>query len=177
MKKARFSIISGNSIYLQERERAFVATDLVIRPARMEDIDAMAGLLSVLFAVEEDFSADIDKQRAGLEMFFKHPDGRQVIVAEHQQQVVGMCSAQLLISTAAGGWKAIVEDVVVAEPFRGRGIGKKLLDALAEWAERLGARRMDLLADRNNSAALDFYERLRWRSTNLIALQKSGQTD
>ena len=154
-----------------------MVTDLVIRPARREDIAAMAGLLSLLFAVEEDFSADRDKQRAGLEMFFKHPAGRYLIVAEHQQQVIGMCSAQLLISTAAGGWKALVEDVVVAEQFRGQGIGKKLLDALAGWAERQGVIRMDLLADRNNSTALDFYERLRWRSTSLIALQKSGQTD
>ena len=154
-----------------------MVTDLVIRPARLEDIAAMAGLLSLLFAVEEDFSADRDKQRAGLEMFFKHPDGRYLIVAEYQQQVIGMCSAQLLISTAAGGWKALVEDVVVAEQFRGQGIGKKLLDALADWAERQGVIRMDLLADRNNSTALDFYERLRWRSTSLIALQKSGQTD
>ena len=154
-----------------------MATDLVIRPARIEDINAMAGLLSLLFAVEEDFSADIDKQRAGLEMFFKHPDGRQVIVAEHQQQVIGMCSAQLLISTAAGGWKALVEDVVVAEQFRGQGIGKKLLDELAGWAERQGARRMDLLADRNNSAALDFYDRLQWCRTNLIALQKPGRPE
>lgn len=154
-----------------------MVTDLVIRPARLEDIAAMAGLLSLLFAVEEDFSADRDKQRAGLEMFFKHPAGRYLIVAEHQQQVIGMCSAQLLISTAAGGWKALVEDVVVAEQFRGQGIGKKLLDALAGWAERQGVIRMDLLADRNNSTALDFYERLRWRSTSLIALQKSGQTD
>ena len=154
-----------------------MATDLVIRPARIEDINAMAELLSLLFAVEEDFLADIDKQRAGLEMFFKHPDGRQVIVAEHQQQVIGMCSAQLLISTAAGGWKALVEDVVVAEQFRGQGIGKKLLDELAGWAERQGARRMDLLADRNNSAALDFYDRLQWCRTNLIALQKSGRPE
>ena len=154
-----------------------MVTDLVIRPARLEDIAAMAGLLSLLFAVEEDFSADRDKQRAGLEMFFKHPAGRYLIVAEHQQQVIGMCSTQLLISTAAGGWKALVEDVVVAEQFRGQGIGKKLLDALAGWAEQQGVIRMDLLADRNNSAALDFYDRLRWRSTNLIALQKSGQTD
>ena len=153
-----------------------MATDLVIRPARIEDITAMAGLLALLFAVEEDFLADKEKQLAGLEMFFKHKEGRCLIVAEHQQQVIGMCSAQLLISTAAGGWKALVEDVVVAEQFRGQGVGKKLLDELAGWAEQQGVIRMDLLADRNNSAALDFYERLQWRSTNLVALQKSGQT-
>ena len=44
-------------------------TDVTIRPARQDDIAAMAELLSMLFAVEEDFAVDTDKQRAGLEMF------------------------------------------------------------------------------------------------------------
>lgn len=151
--------------------------DLLIRPARFEDVDAMVELISVLFAVEEDFAADRDKQRAGLELFFKYPAGRHLIVAEHQQQVIGMCSAQLLISTAAGGWKALIEDVVVEEKFRGQGIGKRLLDALAEWAKQQGVKRMDLLADRNNSTGLNFYDQLQWRSTNLVALQKPMKTD
>lgn len=151
--------------------------DLLIRPARFEDVDALVELISVLFAVEEDFAADRDKQRAGLELFFNHPEGRHLIVAEHQQQVIGMCSAQLLISTAAGGWKALIEDVVVEERFRGQGIGKRLLDALAEWAKQQGVRRMDLLADCNNSTGLNFYDQLQWRRTNLVALQKPLKTD
>jgi GNAT superfamily N-acetyltransferase len=47
-----------------------------------------------------------------------------------------------------------------------------LLAALEEWAGRHGARRLDLLADRGNAAALAFYDKLRWQKTNLIALQK-----
>lgn len=151
--------------------------DVVIRPAQHKDIDAMVELISLLFTVEEDFSADMDKQRYGLEMFFKYPAGRSLIVAEQQQKVIGMCSTQLLISTAAGGWKALIEDVVVDERFRGQGIGKKLLDALAEWAERQGVRRMDLLADCNNAAGLTFYDQLQWQRTNLVALQKPRKAD
>ena len=145
--------------------------DLLIRPARFEDVDAMVELISLLFAVEEDFSVDADKQRAGLEMFFQYPDGRYLVVAEKQQQVVGMCSAQLLISTAEGGWKAIIEDVVVAKQLRGQGIGKRMLAELADWAAQQGASRKDLLADRDNIDGLKFYDRLNWRRTNLIALQ------
>ena len=149
-------------------------TDVTIRPARQDDIAAMAELLSMLFAVEEDFAVDTDKQRAGLEMVFQYPDGRYLVVAEKQHQVVGMCSAQLLISTAEGGWKAIIEDVVVAKQLRGQGIGKRMLDELADWAGLQGASRKDLLADRDNIDGLKFYDRLNWRRTNLIALQKRG---
>ena len=118
---------------------------------------------------------DRDKQRSGLEMFLKYPTGRCLLVAEQEQKVIGMCSAQILISTAEGGWKALVEDVVVAEGFRGLGVGKKLLGSLEEWAKRQGVTRMDLLADRNNAKGLEFYDHLQWRKTNLIALQKHGK--
>ena len=36
-----------------------------------------------------------------------------VLVAEYNKKVVGMCTGQLLVSTAEGGFKVIVEDVVV----------------------------------------------------------------
>jgi len=143
-----------------------------IRPARPDDIDAMVHLISLVFLMEADFTIDAEKQRRGLTLFFENPVGRCLLVAEYRRQVVGMCSAQLLVSTAAGGWKALVEDVVVAEAFRGRGIARRLLAGLEEWAGRHGVRRLDLLADRGNAAALAFYDILQWKTTNLIALQK-----
>ena len=168
--------MNGDAITLW-KGNVFMTTGLVIRLAQPADIEAMAELISLLFTVEEDFFVDRDKQRSGLEMFLKYPTGRCLLVAEQEQKVIGMCSAQILISTAEGGWKALIEDVVVAEGFRGLGIGKKLLGALEEWAKRQDVTRMDLLADRNNAKGLEFYDHLQWRKTNLIALQKHGKAD
>jgi ribosomal protein S18 acetylase RimI-like enzyme len=143
-----------------------------VRPARAADLDAMAALIAIIFAVEADFVADAAKQRQGLAMFLEQPAGRCLLVAEIQEKVAGMCSAQLLISTAEGGWKAVVEDVVVAREFQGQGVGRKMLTALEEWAASQGVRRLDLLADRDNQRGLGFYSRTGWKKTNLIALQK-----
>ncbi|WP_371364608.1 hypothetical protein SRRS_52560 [Sporomusa rhizae] len=149
-----------------------MVTDIILRKAQPEDINAMVGLISLLFSVEKDFLIDEAKQRRGLEMFLEHPDGRYLLVAEYQQKVIGMCSAQLLVSTAEGGWKAIVEDVVVAKEYRGLRIGRKMISALEEWAVSQGVKRLDLLADCNNSSGLKFYDKMQWNRTNLIALQK-----
>jgi GNAT superfamily N-acetyltransferase len=67
-----------------------------------------------------------------------------------------------------------VEDLVVAEEERGRGIGRRLLDAIEAWARAEGAARLQLLADRENAPALAFYARLGWRSTRLIGLRRGG---
>ncbi|SDF13050.1 GNAT family N-acetyltransferase [Sporomusa acidovorans] len=147
-------------------------SDVVIRKAQTSDIDSMVALISIIFSLEADFQVDVAKQRRALEMFFEYSSGRCLFVAEYQQNVIGMCSAQLLLSTAEGGWKALVEDVVIAREYQRLGIGGKMLSVLEEWAVGQGAKRLDLLADLNNSKGLSFYHKMHWHKTNLIALQK-----
>lgn len=142
----------------------------VIRPARAEDLDAMVGLLQALFAIEADFAADADRQRRGLHLLLA--DERAcLLVAEAGGSVAGMCSGQLLVSTAEGGPSLLVEDVVVDEKRRGQGLGRLLVEAVSAWGVRRGATRLQLLADRNNEPALAFYRRLGWDGTELICLR------
>ncbi|ACV63644.1 GCN5-related N-acetyltransferase [Desulfofarcimen acetoxidans DSM 771] len=145
---------------------------IVIRKARAKDIEAMVGLLELLFKIETDFDFDWDKQRRGLEMMLDEENHRCLIVAELHQEIIGMCSAQLLVSTAEGGLKSIIEDVVIAKSFRGQGVAKRLLLKLEEWALNQGVKRLDLVADRHNGTALRFYKNMNWQSTDLICLQK-----
>ena len=97
---------------------------------------------------------------------------RQVFVAEKNGEVVGMCSIQTLISTAEGGLVGLVEDVVVREGNRGKGIGNALMGAVDDWARRHALKRLQLLADRDNAPALKFYELRGWKMTNLICVRK-----
>lgn len=138
----------------------------LIRPAQQKDVEQLVGLLHSLFTIEEDFSADTGKQRCGLELMLAGAHS-QVLVAEADGQVVGMCTGQVVISTAEGGPAILVEDMVVAEGYRGQGIGRLLLSVLIDWSRGLGATRMQLLADRNNQPALDYYRHLGWQQTAL----------
>jgi ribosomal protein S18 acetylase RimI-like enzyme len=143
----------------------------MIRPATDTDIPAMVSLLRQLFAIEEDFVFDAARQQRGLELLL---DGATalVLVAEENGAVVGMATAQLLISTAEGAPSLIIEDVVVTPARQHRGIGSELLERLAEWGAGRGASRMQLLADRTNDRALDFYRQKDWLQTQLICLRK-----
>jgi GNAT superfamily N-acetyltransferase len=82
-----------------------------------------------------------------------------------------MCSGQLLVSTAEGGFSLLVEDVVVDEKWRGRGVGRLMMEAISDYARGKNVRRLQLLADRNNTPALAFYHRLGWKGTELICLR------
>ncbi|MFA7347817.1 MAG: GNAT family N-acetyltransferase [Desulfurivibrionaceae bacterium] len=142
-----------------------------IRPALLGDLDGLVDLLRMLFAIEADFAFDAALQRRGLAMLLAH-EGAVILVAEAAGRVVGMCSGQLTISTAEGGFSLLVEDVVVAEAWQGKGVGRALLAALEQWAADRKIGRLQLLADRNNAAALEFYRRLGWQGTELICQRR-----
>lgn len=141
-----------------------------VRAAQAGDIDTLVLLLKSLFAIERDFQFDSSRQQRGLAMMLDNPGGC-LLVAEAEGRVVGMCSGQLLVSTAEGGPALLVEDVVVFEQWRGRGVGRLLMEALGQWAGKRKVSRLQLLADRNNAPALGFYRRLGWKNTELICLR------
>ena len=143
-----------------------------IRTATKEDIPAMAELLHQLFAIEIDFTPDYAKQVRGLELLIKHETAR-ILIAEIDQQIVGMCTVQILVSTAMGCEVGAVEDVVIDVSRRGQGIGSALMLELERWAVSNGLGRLQLRADRDNSPALCFYRQQGWKHTNLIGWIKT----
>jgi GNAT superfamily N-acetyltransferase len=147
---------------------------VAIRCAAERDIEDLVALLEILFGIEKDFHADPERQRRGLALLLADPERCCVLIGERDGRVLGMVTGQLVVSTAEGGLSALVEDMVVDAPSRGRGVGRRLLEAIEAWARERGATRLQLLADRDNTGALRFYERMAWRRTGLVALRRGG---
>jgi len=147
---------------------------LTLRAATAADLDALVRLLHQLFSIEQDFRPDAARQRRGLALMLAAPEQRAVLVAERDGQVIGMVTAQLVVSTAEGAPSALVEDMVVEAAARGGGVGACLLEAVEAWAAARGATRLQLLADRDNTPALAFYAGRGWASTSLVAWRRGG---
>jgi GNAT superfamily N-acetyltransferase len=146
--------------------------DLVLRDALARDLDAMVGMLRQLFGIETDFAFDERKQRHGLAALMAD-HGRSVVrVAESHHKIVGMCTAQINISTAEGGMSALVEDMIVDATYRGKGVGTALLKSIELWASEHQCVRMQLLADFNNTPAFEFYANAGWHRTNMVCCNK-----
>jgi GNAT superfamily N-acetyltransferase len=152
--------------------------DVKIRNAQHRDLDTLMALLQELFSIKADFAVDKNRQHRGLTLMLngcgKH---RCVKVAEVDGNVVGMCTAQTLISTGEGSMVALIEDMIVAPRYRGMGIGRNLMERIEKWARDRGVTRLQLLADRTNFGALDFYDKIGWRSTQLICLRRKWTFD
>jgi GNAT superfamily N-acetyltransferase len=147
---------------------------LRIRPATEADLPALVRLLGILFSIETDFRPDPERQLLGLGLLLADPRRCAVLVAERGGEVIGMVTAQLVVSTAEGGPSALVEDMVVVAGARGGGVGAALVREIERWAADHGATRLQLLADRGNAPALAFYARMGWGRTSLVALRRGG---
>jgi GNAT superfamily N-acetyltransferase len=140
----------------------------------LSDLEELVDLLKTLFAIEKDFVFNAAVQRRGLALMLEGGgDSRCLKVAEVDQEIIGMCSAQMLISTAEGGRSALVEDLVVKTARQSGNIGSQLLQAIESWAGENGAARLQLLVDQTNLPALAFYEKRNWQRTRMICLRKS----
>lgn len=146
--------------------------DCIIRPAIPSDVSQMVALLQDLFLIETDFTFNQSKQQAGLLKLLEQPSAI-VLVAEIGGRVAGMCTVQTIISTAEGCPSGLLEDMVVSEAFRGRGVGRILLEAAEDWALSKGFSRLQLLADSRNLPAQGFYRACDWQRTNMVCLRRN----
>ena len=129
-------------------------------------LDAINGLLpqlsSSVFALEEsDLRNIVDSESTKL------------FLAIDEDGVFGMLS--LVLFRIPTGRKAWVEDVVVDEKARGRGVGKLLTEHAIQVAREHGAHSVDLTSRPSREAANALYQRVGFeqRETNVYRFQAS----
>jgi len=139
---------------------------MIIRHSDYKDIPEMANLLSELFAIEDDFTVDTEKQSRGLKLLLDMPNA-VVLVAEEDECVIGMVSMQSLVSTAIGENVGLIEDMIVTQSCRGKGIGSSLLEALIAESANKKYGRLALGADHRNSGAVAFYQKYGFATSHM----------
>jgi GNAT superfamily N-acetyltransferase len=143
-----------------------------IELASAADLDAMADLLAELFTLESDFVPEREKQLRGLRLIMDNPHSGRLFVVRVGGQIAGMANALLTISTAEGCRVMLLEDVIVKAGWRGRRLGRRLVEHILDWAATNGLARVTLLADAGNSPALAFYEHLGFGASSMQVWRK-----
>ncbi len=146
---------------------------ITVRPAVTDDIDILVEMLNSLFTIEDDFSPDPLKQRAGLDIIVSGKTGGAVFLAEYDGSPAGMVNLQKIVSTAAGGFSVLLEDLYVVPEMRRNGVGTVLLQEAIRWGREEGSLRIQLGADVRNKPAISFYTAKGFKISNLALHYKS----
>jgi GNAT superfamily N-acetyltransferase len=139
--------------------------------ATLAELDELVELLNVLFTQDIEFEPDYEKQKVGLEQIILNPVLGEILVMKIDGNVVGMVSLLYSISTALGGKVAILEDMVMSKDFRGKGLGKELLNEAIAYAQERGCLRLTLLTDFDNETAIRFYQSAGFSLSKMIPLR------
>jgi GNAT superfamily N-acetyltransferase len=136
------------------------ASGFSIRPAGPEDAELLVNLVRELAAYEK-----LEHQaRATPDAFRRHLFGprpaAEAAVAELEGEPVGFALWFNTFSTFRGEPGLYLEDIFVKPSYRGRGIGKALLAAVARQAVERGCGRLEWSVLDWNSPAIGFYRSL-----------------
>jgi ribosomal protein S18 acetylase RimI-like enzyme len=143
-----------------------------IEKATVNDIPELCDLLAVLFSQEAEFEVDGHTQQTGLQAIISNPDLGIILLARHNNKVVGMVSLLFSISTALGGRVAMLEDMVVLPEQRGLGMGSALLTVAIKTARENDCLRITLLTDSDNETAQGFYEKQGFVRSQMLAFRR-----
>lgn len=130
-----------------------------IRPAEKKDMPEVLGLIRQLAKFEKEPDAvDIDVQTLWDEGFGAHPLF-YCIVAETDRHIRGMALFYFRFST----WKGRtvhLEDLIVQQEFRGKGLGSALFKKVIEFADKHKVKRVEWAVLDWNKPAIGFYEKV-----------------
>lgn len=146
--------------------------EIEISQAEYRDLDQLADLLAELFTLENDFCPDREKQLHGLRLILDNPALGRLFVLRDQDKVAGMANMLITVSTSEGCRVAVLEDVIIGNEYRGKGLGRRLVEHVLAWAKTDGMTRITLLADRDNKAAMGFYRKLGFEHSHMVVLRR-----
>lgn len=132
--------------------------EIELRKAVKEDLPEVLSLIKELAEFEKQpQEVTITLPQLETDGFGHHPL-YWIILAIHQQQIVGMSFYYIRYST----WKGrclYLEDLVVKEAYKQKGIGSQLFEATIDEAKKMGAKLMTWQVLDWNEPAIQFYKK------------------
>jgi N-acetylglutamate synthase-like GNAT family acetyltransferase len=122
--------------------------EIQLRRARTDDLEEIRAMLVELGYGE----LAHDEELAGTLKLVLNDPGRAVWLAERKGNVLGMISLEMRAELRLAGLRLTVEELVVRETARGHGVGTHLLDRAKAEAQRVRAKRVELLTNRGRAA-------------------------
>jgi len=136
----------------------FKEMNITLRKARKEDMPHVLALIKELAAYERaPNEVEVTIEELERDGFSAHPVF-WAILAEYDEQVVGMALYYIKYST----WKGkcvFLEDIIVTEKHRGKGVGGMLFAAVVEAIKPLKVRRLEWQVLEWNETAINFYKK------------------
>lgn len=132
----------------------------IVEPSEA-DLPAIQDLLVELVAHVDDEAPDhlvVERIDARCRTILVDPDA-QVLIARRGETVVGFINFTTRRTVYHDAPSGLIDELIVAERFRGQGIGKRLVAATLDRCRQLGCSEVEVSTLKSNHEARAFYRR------------------
>lgn len=143
-------------------------SDLEIRPATAEDLEAIVAMLTDdPLGAQRESPDDLGPYLVAFERLANDPQ-QHLVVAVREDKVVGTLQLTIIPGLSRrGATRSIIEGVRIHAEERGSGLGTQLIEWAVEESGRQGCRLVQLTSDATRTDAHRFYERLGFEASHL----------
>jgi GNAT superfamily N-acetyltransferase len=136
-----------------------VTTEVVVREALEKDLPQVLALYAQP-GLDDGHTLTVEQATQHYRRFKQYPNYR-LFVAELNGVIVGTFALLIMDNLAhLGSPSGVVEDVVVTTELRGKGIGRRMMEAALAICRQSGCYKMALSSNLKREAAHAFYESL-----------------
>ncbi len=160
------------------RERDAAAAGFTIRQLEESDLGELALLMTELGeSAHTSMTFSATELAPLLDAMRKQPDIYLNLVAEADGSLVGFISVVFYRSFFHRVGTALINELVVAKPIRGRGVGSALVDAARREAVRRGMDEIEVGTEIENARAQALYRRHGFTEEYMLLGQELSQPD
>ena len=128
------------------------------RPALAGDVDAIVAMMRGYYA-QDGYTFVESEARAAALMLINQPSLGRLWVARDGDEVVGYLAVALGFSFEYRGREAFVDELLIAESHRGRGLGREALEIAEAYCRKAGVNALHLEVERHRENAIELYKR------------------
>jgi GNAT superfamily N-acetyltransferase len=129
------------------------------RPAKPADVNAIVEMMRGYYA--QDGYTFVEKEaRAAALMLIRDPHLGRLFVTCDGGRVVGYVAVALGFSFEYRGREAFVDELLIAQSHRGRGLGREALEVAEAYCREAGVNALHLEVERHRGTALELYRKL-----------------
>ena len=143
--------------------------NLKFRAASERDVTALVQLLAndVLGANREDISTPLNPDYLAAFHGIQMDPNNELTVVESDGDLAGMLQLTFIpYLTHKGSWRCLIEGVRIANSYRGKGLGTKLINWAIKRAKERNCSIVQLTSDKQRPDAIRFYEALGFKATH-----------
>jgi len=133
--------------------------DILIRKATQSDLRAIGELLGDLIHVMDDTEGIDIRTAVKTCQDLLNDAGSHFLVAEIAGTLAGFINFTIRRTILHQSPSGLIDELVVASEYRGKGIGRRLVLAVIEECKRLGCCEVEVSTEKMNTEAREFYSK------------------